>query len=153
ILILFFLATTSMLAQSGKKGAIHQIQTIYDIAYMDVNNIDLPLENDASTGDFGNAYYPNGTNLSFLFSGGLATTGLVNGDLRASWMAPVLLTEEWQPGIWGMNPRDSLAQFYEVFADDGPGSPAFVEWADAVALGADFIDVNGDGLYDPNVDR
>ncbi|RMF61831.1 MAG: hypothetical protein D6748_00760, partial [Calditrichaeota bacterium] len=30
--------------------------------------------------------------------------------------------------------------------------PAFVDWSDAVALGAEFIDKDGNGLYDPNID-
>ncbi|NIV12164.1 MAG: hypothetical protein GWN62_13080, partial [Aliifodinibius sp.] len=130
-----------------------QNKIIPDITYMDINRVDLPLENDGSTGNDGHGYYPNGTQNIFLFSGGLATTGLVAGELRASWMTPSALIEEWQPGIWGMNPDDPLAKFYEVSRDDTVGSPAFVEWVDAVALGADFIDVNGDGLYDPNMDR
>ncbi|RMH93487.1 MAG: T9SS C-terminal target domain-containing protein [Calditrichaeota bacterium] len=85
--------------------------------------------------------------------GGLATTGLINGQLRASWMAKASLIREWQPGSWGMPPEDPLARFYGVSLHDGPGSPAYVEWADAVALGAEFIDLDGDRRYDPGVDR
>ena len=62
--------------------------TIGLIERMDINNIDLPIQNNGSTGDDARAYYPNGqTSLSFLFQGGFATSGYVNGQLRASWMA------------------------------------------------------------------
>lgn len=124
------------------------------VVNMDINNIDLPMQNNGSTAEDGQAYYPNGqTSLSFLFSGGIATTAYVNSQLRASWMAPASLIEEWQAGRWGMDPTDSLATFYVVNASDGPGSPAYVNWADAVGLGADFQDLNGDGQYDPAIDR
>ncbi|NIS45475.1 MAG: hypothetical protein GWN00_09475, partial [Aliifodinibius sp.] len=149
MLALFFFTTTGIFSKGEKQQPTDPTKIIYDIAYMDTNNVDLPLVNNGSTANDGNAFYPNGTNLIFLFSGGLATTGFISGDFRASWMAPSSLIEEWQAGVWGMDPQDPLAKFYEVSADDGPGSPAYVEWADAVALGADFIDVNGDGLYDP----
>ena len=128
--------------------------TIGLIERMDINNIDLPIQNNGSTGDDAKAYYPNGqTTLSFLFQGGFATSGYVNGQLRASWMAPASLVEEWQPGIWGMNPTDPLARFYVVNKSDVQGSQAYIDWADAVSIGAEFEDLNGDGLYDPYIDR
>ena len=121
---------------------------------MDVNKINLPLRNDGKLGEDGQTWYPNGqTTKSFLFSGGFAVTGYVNGEKRASWMATASLIEEWQAGTWGMDPTDDRAKFYVVDKTDGFGSQAYVNWADAVALGADFQDLDGDGLYDPNVDR
>ena len=136
------------------KGNRKQISIIEDVRQLNINNIDLPLVNDGSVGENGQAWYPNGqTSLSFLFQGGFATTGYVDGELRASWMAKASLIEEWQAGIWGMNPADPLAKFYEVSIKDGPGSQAYIDWADAVSLGADFIDVDGNGQYDPYIDR
>lgn len=128
--------------------------TIGLIERMDINNIDLPIQNNGSTGDDAKAYYPNGqTTLSFLFQGGFATSGYVNGQLRASWMASASLIEEWQPGTWGMDPTDELAKFYIVNKSDVQGSQAYFDWADAVSLGADFEDLDGNGIYDPNIDR
>ena len=121
---------------------------------MDVNKINLPLRNDGKLGEDAQTWYPNGqTTKSFLFSGGFAITGYVNGEKRSSWMATASLIEEWQAGNWGMDPTDDRAKFYVVDKTDGFGSQAYVDWADAVALGADFQDLDGDGLYDPNVDR
>lgn len=139
---------------AGEKAAFFTPELlIADVATMDVNNIELPLENDGSAGMEGWGYYPSGSNITFLFSGGLASSGYVNGELRCSWMAKSSLVQEWQPGKWGMNPQNPLAKFYAVSIHDGPGSPAYLAWADAVAQGADFIDENGDGVYDPFIDR
>jgi hypothetical protein len=151
--IFFFLFLFTAILAGSEKNLNKVSRMIWEITQMDINNIDLPVENNGSTGNQGQGYYPNGTALTFLFYGGLATSGYVNGQLRASWMAPASLIEDWQPGKWGMNPNDPLARFYVVNSSDGPGSQAYIDWADAVSLGADFIDLNGDGIYDPNVDK
>jgi hypothetical protein len=132
----------------------HKPGVLGEVVRMNINNIDLPLNNQGSVGEDGQSWYPNGqTTLSFLFSGGFACTGYVNGELRASWMAPASLIEEWQPGKWGMDPTADEAKFYVVSAADGPGSAAYKEWAKAVELGADFHDLDGNGIYDPNIDE
>ncbi len=139
---------------AGEKAAFFALELlISDTALMKVNNVELPLQNDGSAGLNGWGYYPAGSNITFLFQGGFAGSGYVNGELRCSWMAKSSLVQEWQPGKWGMNPQDPLAKFYSVTIHDGPGSPAYLEWADAVALGAEFIDRSGDGVYDPFIDR
>lgn len=120
---------------------------------MQINNIFLPYQNDGSTADDANAFFPNGTDLSFLFQGGIAASGFIKGQLRASWMARASLIQEYQPGNWDTDPLDAKAKFYVVTANDGPGSDAYVAWADAVASGADFQDVDGDGIFDPVIDR
>jgi len=136
------------------KSSNTNIETIGLIERMNVNRIDLPIVNDGSTGDNATAYYPNGqTSLSFLFQGGFATTAYVNVELCASWMAPASLIEEWQPGNWGMDPTDPLAKFYIVTSSDGPGSIAYLDWQGAVNLGADFQDLDGDGIYNHNIDK
>lgn len=140
--------------QSLQKGA-----TIGLVDTMAINNIFLPYQNDGSTAENAQAYFPNpGTpvpssyNQSFLYQGGIAATGYVNGQLRASWMAKASLIQEFQPGKWGTNPDDSDARFYVVNKSDAPGSRAYINWQTAVELGASFKDMDGDGVYDPNVD-
>jgi hypothetical protein len=120
---------------------------------MDINNINLQLVNNGRTGNDGHAFYPNGTNLGFLFDGGFAASGYVNDDLRISWMASDVLVFEWQQGKWGMMPEDTLARFYVVNQSDDFGSPEYINWSVTVSLGADFQDLNDDGLYDPYTDR
>ena len=137
----------------GKESPLKKPNVIGDIKRMNINKVDLGLENNGNTGLDGESYYPNGTTLTFLFAGGLACSGYINGELRTAWMAAASRIKEFQPGKWGQNPDDPKAKFYVVDKDDDFGSAAYVEWADAVALGADFQDLNGDGVYDPNVDR
>ncbi len=145
--------------ESSAKKRLNKVTTIGLLDTLFINNIFLPFQNDGSTAEDAQAYFPNpgvpvppGFNQSFLFQGGIAASGYVNGELRASWMAKASLIQEFQPGKWGMDPDDPRARFYRVTSDDGPGSPNYVDWAQAVELGADFQDLNGDGVYDPNVD-
>jgi hypothetical protein len=151
-LILFF---NPAFAAGGKSyDGFHAFN--WEVIRLRINNIDLPLSNNGAVYEAPGApgYYPNGqTTLGFLFCGGLAFTGYVDDSLRASWMAASVLLEEWQPGKWGMDPNNPLARFYVVSSSDGPGSQAYIDWVDAVSLGAQFIDLNGDGQYDPIVDK
>ena len=150
-LLLFFCLG---LADSSSEKKITSSKIIGDVVRMDVNNFNLPLRNDGKTGEDAQSWYPNGqTTASVLFSGGFGFTGYVNGELRASWMASAALIEEWQAAKWGMDPNDPLAKFYVVTREDGPGSAAYIDWANAVSLGADFIDEDGNGMYDPTIDR
>jgi len=75
------------LSNENRNVQLQKATIIGDLDTMLINNIFLPYENNGSTADDSRAYYPNGTNLSFLFQGGLAMTGYVGGELRASWMA------------------------------------------------------------------
>ena len=154
LIILTFINQQLLAENNENRISFNKPGVVGQVTHMNINNIDLPMNNQGSNGEDGQSYYPNGqTSLSFLFSGGFCTSAYVGGQLRASWMAPASLIEEWQPGKWGMDPGDGLAKFYVVNSSDGPGSPNYIDWANAVALGADFQDLNGDGVYDPNVDR
>ena len=150
-LMLFFCLS---LADSSSERKITSFKIIRDVVRMNVNKIDLPLRNDGKIGEDAKTWYPLGqTDRSVLFAGGFGLSGYVNGELRASWMASASLIEEWQAGKWGMTPSHPLAKFYMVNKTDSLGDPAFFEWANAVSLGADFIDEDGNGVYDPNIDR
>ncbi|RMH97454.1 MAG: hypothetical protein D6681_11960, partial [Calditrichaeota bacterium] len=142
-----FFVWSALGVAEGKKHSVSSV--VNDVVVLDINRVELPLNNDGSTAEEGMAFYPAGSQLNFLFSGGFGICGYIQQDLRVSWMAKASRILEWQPGTWGMDPEDSRAKFYEVSSEDGPGSSAYVEWADAVALGADFIDRDGDGQYDP----
>lgn len=129
-------------------------KTIGLIERMDINNIDMALENNGATGNDGQTYYPNGqSSLSVLFQGGFFVTAYVNGELRSSSMALSSLINEWQPGMWGMDPTDPLAKFYVVNSADSQGSAAYIDWNNAVNMGADFQDLDGNGVYSPYIDK
>lgn len=139
--------------KEDKKRPIGKNPIRGDVVNMDVNNLDVPMENDGSLGDDGRGYYPNGTTLSFLFQGGIAASGLVNGELRTAWMAKASLIQEYLPGIWGQDPNDPTAKWYVVNKSDGFGSQAYQDWQDAVSLGANYQDLDDDPGYNPNADR
>lgn len=152
-LAIAFLVTFAMAKEKPGKMNFNKPTVIGEVINMNINNIDLPLNNDGSTGEDGKGYYPNGTTLSFLFSGGFATTAYVDNVLYASWMAKASLIQEYQPGTWGMNPDDGVAKFYVVNKTDDFGSPAYVDWKNAVDLGADYKELNGVAEYQPDGDR
>jgi len=129
-----------------------QAQLETDSIWVRVNNLEMHINNVGSVLP-GGAVYPPGTNGSLLFSGDVGLTGYIGGELRSAWQLPKRFVEERQPGVWGEDPADPDARIYVVRSSDGPDSPAYVNWAKAVEQGADFIDVNGDGIYEPGVDR
>ena len=153
-LLIVFILVSSVLSRYKTKSVINSSEIIGDLVRLNVNKINMPLLNEGSIGKYGSTWYPNGqTSLSFLFEGGFGVTGYVNGELRASFMARSSLIREWQAGKYGMDPANSSARFYQVGVWDTLGSYAYINWTDAVELGADFIDLDHDGLYNPNVDK
>ncbi|KAA3615571.1 MAG: T9SS C-terminal target domain-containing protein [Calditrichaeota bacterium] len=138
--------------EDNKKSKLSKVTVTGETARMDINNIDLALTNDGQTGNDADSFYPKGTDLSFLFSGGVCFSGYVEGDLRTAWMAPASRIQEMQPGNLGSDPDALEYVFYTVNSSDSFGSDNYNKWADAVAIGADFFDADGDGEYDPNID-
>jgi len=85
----------------------------------------------------------------FLFSAGFFLSGYSNGNLFANAVASASLVEDYVPGTVESGQSDPRAQLYVVKASDEPFSQSWIDWKDAVALGADFYDGNNDGQYDP----
>ena len=138
---------------------------IGDIKYLQVNNISLPFGNDGVIADVGDGIagplhgnggeFPAGSDLGFLFSSGFFISGFVDGELWAAAVASASRIQDYEPGTFRGDPTAPEFKIYEIRSTDGPDSEsgAFQDWADAVQLGADFVDVDGDGAYNPNVDR
>ncbi len=84
----------------------------------------------------------------FLFSGGFFLSGYSNGTLWANAVASASLVEDYLPGTVS-NPNNPNAQLYKIRIDDPPFGQSWQDWSDAVNLGADFYDGNGDGIYSP----
>lgn len=134
-----------------------------DIKYLQVNNISLPIGNDGVIADVGDGIagplhgtegeFPAGSDLHFLFSSGFFISGFVEGELWSAGVASASRIQDFEPGTFGRNPADPEFKIYVVRSSDGPGSEAWSDWANAVQLGADFVDVDGDGVYNPDVDR
>ncbi|KAA3608418.1 MAG: hypothetical protein DWQ03_21920, partial [Calditrichaeota bacterium] len=151
-LFIFSISIGSKDIKNNTKAKLGKVTVTGHTARMDINNIDLALTNDGQTGNDSDSFYPNGSDLRFLFSGGVALSGYVDGDLRTAWMVPASRIHEMQPGNLGSDPDAPEYVFYTVNSSDSLGSENYNKWADAVAIGADFYDADGDGSYDPNID-
>ncbi|MGH1366071.1 MAG: T9SS type A sorting domain-containing protein [Calditrichia bacterium] len=151
--ILFFSFAALAQQQLSKKPLIKASQFQTAIDTMDVNNIELAVDNAGALAHFNGGVYPAGSDKKFLFSAGLGLTGYVNGNLRTAWSARVSLIDEFRPGPISGNPLDSLDGIYEVTSDDTFGSTNYIAWEKAVRAGAEYQDLDGNGEYNPNVDK
>lgn len=131
-------------ATSGKVGDGYRMQ---------INNLNVPLnskgviaEVNLPDGGKGNGYYGNH---EFLFSGGFFLSGTRNGVPWANAVAAATLVEDYVPGTVAGGQADPRAQLYVLNSQDEPFGQSWQDWKDAVALGADFYDGDGDGQYNP----
>jgi hypothetical protein len=127
-------------------------QKVGDAYRLNINNIDLPLNRkgilaqvNIPPGGSGGKFNGN----MFLFSGGFFLSGYSDGQLWANGVAPAALVEDYLQGTYQFGQNDPRAQLYKVRSDDPPFGQSWQDWADAVALGADFYDGNVDGVYIP----
>jgi hypothetical protein len=121
---------------------------------LNINNINLPMNRSGVLADVN--IPPEGTlgrydNIGFIFSSGFFLSGYSGSRLWANAVASASLVRDYLPGPVG--PTNPNAVMYVLKRTDPPGGQAYQEWADAVALGADFYDVDGDGIYNPNIDH
>lgn len=86
---------------------------------------------------------------SFLFSAGFFLSGYTNNTLWSNAVASASLVEDYLTGTVNSNPNDPLFNFYVVKKDDIPFGSSWQRWKDAVMLGAEFYDGDGDGIYNP----
>jgi len=127
-------------------------QNIGPAAYIEVNDIYLPFNNRGVIADVN--VPPNGSlgqfaGGGFLFSSGFWLSGYNGDSLWANGVASANLVEDYQAGNVGMDPNDPKASIYKLSANDIPFGQSWQDWIDAVDLGADFYDGNGDGNYNP----
>ena len=128
----------------------------YGTTYLiDVNNIKLPLDN---KGNLGSPTVPSSTGqpinearfeeAGFLWSGGFALSGNVNGEIWVNGMLESTNMQHYLPGnVSGTDSSKFI--IYSVKATDEPFGESWKKWEDAVKLGARFYDGDGDGIYNP----
>ena len=87
--------------------------------------------------------------IGFLFSSGFFLSGYSNGQLWSNGVASASLVEDYLPGIIGSELFDPLNGIYIVNKRDPAFSYSWQNWKDAVSLGAEFYDGDGDGVYNP----
>lgn len=127
---------------SGKQG---------DAYGLNINNVWMPLNRRGIIADVN--VPPNGSlgqfaGGGFLFSSGFFLSGYSNGTLWANACASASLVEDYIQGIID-GENDPNAVIYVVNAQDEPFGQSWQDWKDAVGLGADFVDGDGDGIYNP----
>ncbi len=127
-------------------------QNVGSSAAINVNNIYLPFNNKGVIADVN---IPPGGSMgqfagnAFLFSSGFWLSGYTGNSLWANGVASASLVEDYRAGTVGMDPNDPLASIYKLNINDVPFGQSWQDWIDAVELGADFYDGDGDGIYNP----
>jgi hypothetical protein len=127
-------------------------QNVGSNAYIEVNNIYLPFDNKGVIADVyvpPKGYYGQFAGGTFLFSSGFWLSGYTGAYLWANGVASASLVEDYVPGTVGMDPNDPKASIYKLTSSDIPFGQSWQDWIDAVDLGADFYDGDGDGVYNP----
>jgi hypothetical protein len=130
---------------SGKQG---------DAYGLNVNNVWMPLNRKGIIADVN--VPPNGSlgqyaGGGFLFSSGFFLSGNKGGVPWANAAASASLVEDYVQGVVD-GENDPNAVIYVINSNDEPFGQSWQDWIDAVALGADFVDGDGNGVYEP-VDR
>lgn len=147
LIILLLLLTTETFSQ--KRGTTERINC---------DDISLPIDNAGIIGDVDiphpnpSLHGPGGKYLGklFLYSSGFLLSGYSNNVLWANGSRYSTVGKDYQAGIVGMSPNDPNAVIYQVgWSDEYPFGQAWLDWIDAVELGAGFYDGDGDGIYNP----
>jgi hypothetical protein len=122
-----------------------------DAYRMFINNLDLPINRAGVIADvlIGGRSGGEINGLGFLFSSGFFMSGVTNGSMWSNAVASASRIQDYEPGTVADGRNDSRAQLYVVRVQDGDFSQSWEDWRDAVALGANFYDGDGDGVYNP----
>lgn len=108
-------------------------------------NLDINVPN-KGVGGYGGGKYDES---SFLYAGGFILSGYSNGELWSNAVASAMLVEDYNQGNVGGNEYDPRYVLYIVNKRDPPFGYTWQNWRDAVTLGAEFYDGDGDGTYNP----
>lgn len=118
-----------------------------DTAYVNINRIKMPLINNGTLGEVhGGVIYDSNY---IMHSAGFFLSGKNYDSL---WSNGVQDSDEWRdylPGSFNSDPNNKRNKFYELKSSDEQFGSSWIEWQNAVELGAYFYDGNNDGLYDP----
>ncbi|MFC2094112.1 hypothetical protein ACFLSH_00655 [Bacteroidota bacterium] len=164
ILLIFGLTVISFGFLSDDKNGQKQIRPLSKLnndgdygkqgdAYrLNINNINMPMNRSGVIADVD--IPPDGTvgkfkgSTGFLYSSGFFLSGYADGQLWTNAVASATLVEDYKTGRANPEPGDD-AQMYVLSTRDVDFGTSWQDWIDAVALGADFYDGNGDGIYTP----
>lgn len=155
-LVVILLISLGASTNTGKKGKISSVKKVNaggEFFVFDINNLYIPIDNKGVIADVnpGDGIGPSGIfdGNTFLFSSGFYVSGYSNGELWGNGVLSASRIEDYQPGPVGSNKNDSKNQIYVVSQQDKQFGDTWQEWTDAVSIGADFYDGDGDGVYNP----
>jgi hypothetical protein len=149
---LFSLAFADMNKSSDGGKSLNKVNLKAGDAYrMFINNIDLPLDKQGIIANVNIGGRAGGEldGKVFLFSGGFYLTGKDGNSVWGNAVASASRIQDYQCGTIKDGKNDPRAQLYVVSKSDGDFAQSWIEWKDAVDLGADFYDGDKDGVYDP----
>ena len=127
-------------------------QAVGDGYALDINNIFMPMNNKGVLAEVTLPGSDPGGRFGghvFLFCGGFFLSGYSDGQLWANAAAASSLVEDYLPGTIESGQFDPRVQLYVLNSQDEPFGQSWQDWSDAVDLGADFYDGDGDGQYNP----
>lgn len=142
------IAKVNSINEPGKNGDAYRLF---------INNINLPINRKGIIAAV-NIPHPDPNisgeggkfaNTVFLFSSGFFLSGYRNGELWANACASASLVEDYIHGTVKDGSADPRAVIYVLRADEPAFGKGWQDWKDAVDLGADFYDGDGDGIYTP----
>ena len=133
-------------------SAFGQLSSDEKFYLLNLGKIKLPITN---YGGINDPYYTfpfvNGTydTIPFLNSGGFYLSGYSTQGLWGNGVTQTSRVLDYQPGPVGSNPENPQNKIYVLHSYDEPFGITWQEWKEAVELGADFYDGDGDGVYNP----
>ena len=144
----------------GNSGTIlrRDEDSSYIIASLDGNNIKSEFsakgifDQDDRSGNLAGFEWPKGSGKTAIFTAGLSIAGFDQGQLREAMAS---YSGEFRPGFCnnGIAHTSDTFKFYSVKRGDGPSTnPDWLNWSLMVPYGAPFVDVNYNGIYDPQID-
>ena len=139
-LLLIFIFSVSIFAQ--------------DVYRMDVNQIILPFNKEGVLADLTIDPYPPGgrfaeNNKGYIFSAGFFLSGKNTGAIWVNGIVTASRIQDYLAGNVDSLPSNPKYKLYILKASDNDFSQSWIDWIDAVNIGADFYDGNNDGIYNP----
>ncbi len=154
IIAIFTFFSIGFINQGKKLSKISSYETDYYV--LKFGRISFPFTNSGVLGEVPSDSSLHGKydNKIVLLNGGFLIGGYIKpGTLeQRNFVSGVFGSRrmfDYIPGKIGMDKNDPKAKIYIVQSSDPPFSKSWIDWKDAVELGAEFYDGDGDGKYNP----
>jgi len=120
-----------------------------DIVRVNRNNISMQI---ASNGVINYPSYNSYVNFKgkrIINNAGFYLSGYANDSLWVNGSALLGRSLDYLPGLYYTEQSDPSRKIFKVSKEDSPFGDQWKEWKDAVTLGANYYDGDGNGYYDP----